>query len=88
MCGKSQAQTKDVDALLLLARHAGGPRGGPEEFSILKFIKNRLRSTLLSDKLEAFVLMATEKVILRALDSDSVIDRPAEKTELLQKLLH
>ena len=57
-------------------------------FSILKFIKNRLRSTLSSDKLEAFMLMATEKDILMALDSDSVIDRLAEKSELLKKLLH
>ncbi|KAI4818096.1 hypothetical protein KUCAC02_011459 [Chaenocephalus aceratus] len=57
-------------------------------FSILKFIKNRLRSTLSSDKLEAFMLMATEKDILMALDSDSEIDRLAEKSELLKKLLH
>uniref|UniRef100_A0A8C6KUE3 DUF4371 domain-containing protein n=1 Tax=Nothobranchius furzeri TaxID=105023 RepID=A0A8C6KUE3_NOTFU len=57
-------------------------------FSILKFIKNRLRSTLSSDKLEAFMLMASEKDILMALDSDSVMDRLAEKSELLKKLLH
>ena len=34
------------------------------------------------------MLMATEKDILMALDSDSVIDRLAEESELLKKLLH
>jgi hypothetical protein len=34
------------------------------------------------------VKQAAEKAIVRALDSDSVMDRLAEKTELLKKLLH
>ena len=34
------------------------------------------------------MLMATEKDILMALDSNSVIDRLAEKSEQLKKLLH
>lgn len=56
-------------------------------FSTLKFIKNRLRSTMSNDHLEAFMLMATEKEILMALDTDVVIDKVAEKSELLQRLL-
>lgn len=55
--------------------------------STLTFIKSRLRSTLSANKLEAFMMMATEKDILMALDSDVVIDRVAEKSELLRKLL-
>lgn len=56
-------------------------------FSTLKFIKSRLRSNLSAGKLEAFMLMATEKDILMALDTDSVIDKVAEKSELMRKLL-
>ena len=33
------------------------------------------------------MLMSTEKDILMGLDTDSVIDRVAEKSELLRKLL-
>ncbi|KAJ8012539.1 hypothetical protein DPEC_G00043870 [Dallia pectoralis] len=44
-------------------------------FSTLKYIKNRLRSTLSHEHLEAFMLMATEKDILMALDTDMVIDK-------------
>lgn len=39
-------------------------------FSTLKFVKNRMRSTMSQDHLEGFMLMATEKEILLALDSD------------------
>ncbi|RXN16717.1 zinc finger MYM-type 1-like protein [Labeo rohita] len=56
-------------------------------FSTLKYIKSRLRSSLSASKLEAFMLMATEKDILVALDTDTVIDRVAEKSKLLRKLL-
>ncbi|KAJ8386345.1 hypothetical protein AAFF_G00174420 [Aldrovandia affinis] len=56
-------------------------------FSTLKFIKSRLRSTLSGDKLETFLLMATEKDVLMGLDSDMIIDRVAEKSELMRKLL-
>jgi len=55
-------------------------------FSTLKFIKSRLRSSLSENKLETFLLMATEKDILMALDSDVVIDRVAEKSDLLRKM--
>ncbi|KAI2646688.1 Zinc finger MYM-type protein 1 [Labeo rohita] len=52
-------------------------------FSTLKYIKSRLSAS----KLEPFMLMATEKDILVALDTDTVIDRVAEKSKLLRKLL-
>ncbi|KAL0149200.1 hypothetical protein M9458_055434 [Cirrhinus mrigala] len=50
-----------------------------QSFSTLKYIKSRLRSSLSASKLEAFMLMVTEKDILVALDTDTVIDRVAEK---------
>lgn len=50
-------------------------------FLTLKYIKTRLRSTLSHSKLEAFMLIATEKDVLMALDTDTVIDRVAEKGE-------
>lgn len=53
----------------------------------MKFIKNCLRSTNFQEHLEAFMLMATEKDILMSLDIDTVIDRVAEKSDLLKKLL-
>jgi len=56
-------------------------------FSILKYIKNRLRSSTSQEHLEALMLMATEKDILMSLDSDSIIDREAENSDLLRKLL-
>ena len=56
-------------------------------FSTLKYIKNRLRNSLSQEHPEAFMLMSTEKDILPALDTDMVIDRVAEKSKLLQKLL-
>nr|XP_054590119.1 52 kDa repressor of the inhibitor of the protein kinase-like [Nothobranchius furzeri] len=56
-------------------------------FSTLKFIKSRLRSSLSANRLEMFMLMATEKDILMSMDSDMVIDKVAEKSDLLRKLL-
>ena len=56
-------------------------------FSTLKFITNRLRSTTAQEHLEAFMLMATEKGILMSLDNEKVIDRVAEKSELLKRQL-
>jgi len=56
-------------------------------FSTLKFVKNRLRSTLTQERLEAFMLMCTEKEILMTLDNDGIIDRVAESSELLRRLL-
>ncbi|RXN24547.1 hypothetical protein ROHU_022155 [Labeo rohita] len=56
-------------------------------FSLLKFIKTRLRSKLSQEHLEAFMLMATERDMLFSLDSDVIIDTVAEKSELFTKLL-
>ena len=54
---------------------------------ILKYVKSRLGNSPSQDLLEHFMLMAIEKEILRTLDVDTVIDRVAEKSKLLQKLL-
>lgn len=51
-------------------------------FSTLKFVKNRLRTTLTQEHLEAFMLMSTEKET-----RDAVIDRVAETSVLLKRLL-
>jgi hypothetical protein len=56
-------------------------------FSTLKNIKNRMRSTLSSDYLNSFMLMAVEKDLLMNLDCDEIIDKVAESSELLQKSL-
>jgi len=56
-------------------------------FSTVKFIKNRLRSTLTQKNFEAFMLMCTEKEILMSLDNDTVIDKVAETSALLRRLL-
>ena len=56
-------------------------------FSTLKFIKNRLRSTLTQNKLEAFMLMSTEKETHMSLDNDTVINRVAETSALLRRVL-
>ena len=57
-------------------------------FSILKFIKNRLRSTLTSNHLEAFMLMSEEKDILQGIDNDVIIDGISAKSSLLKKELY
>lgn len=54
-------------------------------FSTVKFIKNRLRSTLTQKNFEAFMLMCTEKEIFMSLDT--VIDKVAETSALLRHLL-
>ncbi len=51
--------------------------------STLKFIKSRLKCSLLANKLETFILMATEKAIVKALDISGV----TERSELLRKLM-
>ncbi len=52
-------------------------------FSTLKFVKNRLGSTIAQEHLEAFMLMTTEKNILMSLDTDGVINKVAETSDLL-----
>ncbi|XP_065683892.1 uncharacterized protein LOC124809517 [Hydra vulgaris] len=57
-------------------------------FSILKYIKNRLRSTMSQENLDAFMLMAVEKDLLNSIDSDDVINLVAKKSNLLfEKLM-
>lgn len=56
-------------------------------FSVLKHIKSRIRSTQSQEHLEASMLMTTEKDILMSLDNDLVIDKVAEKSDLLKKIL-
>lgn len=56
-------------------------------FSTLKLVKNRLRTSLNQENLEAFILMATEKEILMALDKVDIIDKMAESSELQRRLL-
>src|SRR4029434_6479054 len=56
-------------------------------FSTLKFVKNRLRSSLSQDNLEAFMLMCIEKEILMSISNDTVIDKVAETSALLRWLL-
>jgi len=55
-------------------------------FSTLKFIKSRLRSTA-EEHLVDFMLMAIEKETLVSLDTDCIIERVAEKSVLMQRLL-
>lgn len=56
-------------------------------FSILKYLKSRLRSNLGQSKLESFMLMSSEKEILMKLDVNSIIDKVADKSKLMQSLL-
>lgn len=39
------------------------------------------------DRLEAFLLMSTEKEILMELDSDGIIDKVAESSALMRRML-
>lgn len=56
-------------------------------FSTLKIIKNRMKSSLSSDNLNSFMLMAVEKELLMNLDSNEIIDKVAESSELIRKIL-
>lgn len=56
-------------------------------FSKLRFIKNRLRSTISQERLSSFMLMSIEKDILEEISSDQIIDLVAAKSKLLTKKL-
>src|ERR1043165_1961221 len=56
-------------------------------FSKLKYIKNRLRSSLSSTHHEVFMLMSTETDVLSELNNDTIIDHVAEMAPGLKKLL-
>src|SRR4029434_11126217 len=58
-----------------------------EKLLNLKFVKNRLRSSLSQDNLEALMLMCTEKEIIMSISNDTVIDKVAETSALLRRLL-
>lgn len=51
-------------------------------------MKNRLRSTIAQEHLDAFMLIATEKNILMCLDTDGVINKVAEAADLPRQQLH
>lgn len=56
-------------------------------FSKLKYIKNRLRSTLTSSHLEQLMIICTEKDILNQFENNTIIDKFASKSKLLKTLL-
>ena len=56
-------------------------------FSTLKYVKNRLRSTLTQDHLSAFMLMSIEKDVLTEVEYDLVIEKNPETSSLMRKLL-
>ncbi|CAM1326312.1 Uncharacterised protein r2_g3529 [Pycnogonum litorale] len=56
-------------------------------FSALKRIKNRLRSTMTQEHLEAFMLMSVEKRILAKLDTKNIIDGAAARSSELRRLI-
>ena len=61
---------------------------GERSFSTLKSVKNRPRSTFVQENLEAILLMATEKKnISMSLDTDGVIIKVAETSDLLRRQL-
>ncbi|KAL4122585.1 hypothetical protein QTP88_014887 [Uroleucon formosanum] len=58
-----------------------------KSFSILKYLKNRLRSTLNESKLETFMIMSIEKDTLFKINTDEVIDQLKTKSNLLSREL-
>lgn len=56
-------------------------------FSVLKYIKNRLRNRLSDDLLEAFMLMNVEKSLLSQIENEEIINKIAASSSLLKKSL-
>ena len=56
-------------------------------FSTLKYVKNRLRSTLTQDHLSAFMLMSIEKDVLTEVEYDLVIEKFPKTSSLMRKML-
>lgn len=50
-------------------------------FSILKYIKTRLRSTMSNEHLETFMLMVIEKKVLIEFNNDEIINSVGEKSK-------
>lgn len=56
-------------------------------FSKLKIIKNRLRSSMTQQKLEAFMLMSTETQLLEAIEFDEILTILKKTSNTLSKML-
>lgn len=56
-------------------------------FSKLKYIKNRLRSTLKQENLESLMILNCEKDLTRTLVNSKIIDKLGETSTLMNKLL-
>ena len=56
-------------------------------FSTLKFLKNRLRSTINQSHLEALILIYLEKAVVNNLDVNEIINIYANTSEELKRLL-
>jgi len=56
-------------------------------FSTLKIIKNRLRSSFNQERLEAFMMMSAEKLVLEEVDFQDVLEIIKNSSSLLLKLL-
>ena len=56
-------------------------------FSVLKRVKNRLRSTISQDRLESLIMMSVERKILEELNVDCIIDRLGSSSALLSSML-
>jgi len=56
-------------------------------FSKLKIIKNRLRSSMKQKRLEAFMIMSSEKEVLENVNFEDVLDILKQSSALFNKLL-
>lgn len=56
-------------------------------FSKLKYVKNPLRNQLSDDHLDSFLMMCVEKDILSKISNNEVIDKLAESSTEMQRLL-
>jgi hypothetical protein len=56
-------------------------------FSGLKFVKNRLRSSLGQEKLNFLMLMQQDRELTYKVDKNSILDNIANSSELMKKLL-
>ena len=55
--------------------------------SRVRIVKNRLRSTMLDDWFSSLLCIASEKDILSSLDLNNIVDRFAECSDILQRML-
>ena len=56
-------------------------------FSKLKIIKTRLRNSLSQENLESYMLLSIEKELLDDMDAEAIIDRFAQSSSELKRLL-